>query len=186
MRATLRDAAARVLARDGAMGFNTNRVAAVAGVSVGSLYQYYPNKAALLLELYEQQTYSTWAAVEAELFADGGSARERFGRAVRFFFRTEADDAQMRALLGDAAVALSETETFAVHERKISAAMQRFLRESLGRRGQKLDIAFEAELVLVTVSSMSEHFTRDRVPVDALMRWADTVAAMLAERIGLR
>ena len=63
--------------------------------------------------------------------------------------------------------------------------MQRFLRESLGRRGQKLDIAFEAELVLVTVSSVSEHFTRDRVPVDALMRWADTVAAMLAERIGL-
>ena len=63
--------------------------------------------------------------------------------------------------------------------------MQRFLREALDRRAAKLDIPFEAELVLVTVSSVSEHFTRDRMPVSALMRWADTVAAMLADRIGL-
>ena len=186
MRETIRAAATRVLARRGAAGFNTNRVAEVAGVSVGSLYQYYPNKTALLLELYEQATYATWTAVEAELFASSGTARERFERAVRYFFRTEADDAPMRALLADAAIALSETETFAMHERKIAESMQRFLRESLGRRAAKLDVAFEAELVLVTVSSVSEHFTRDHVPVDSLMRWAETVAAMLADRLGLR
>jgi AcrR family transcriptional regulator len=45
------DAAARVLVEDGYGHFTTNRVAARAGVSVGSLYQYFPNKEALLAEL---------------------------------------------------------------------------------------------------------------------------------------
>ena len=44
-------AATRVLARESLAGFNTNRVADVAGISVGSLYQYFPNKAALVTEL---------------------------------------------------------------------------------------------------------------------------------------
>ncbi len=50
------DAAARVLASHSLDGFNTNRVAEVAGVSVGSLYQYFPNKDALIASLiaYEQ------------------------------------------------------------------------------------------------------------------------------------
>ena len=35
----------------GLAGFNTNAVAELAGISVGSLYQYFPNKQALLAEL---------------------------------------------------------------------------------------------------------------------------------------
>ncbi|TWT01683.1 TetR/AcrR family transcriptional regulator [Reyranella sp. CPCC 100927] len=45
------EAAARILARDGYGGFTTNHVAAKAGVSVGTLYQYFPNKESLLGEL---------------------------------------------------------------------------------------------------------------------------------------
>jgi len=45
------DAAARILVDGGYGEFSTNRVAACAGVSVGSLYQYFPNKESLLAEL---------------------------------------------------------------------------------------------------------------------------------------
>ncbi|HEV7545994.1 MAG TPA: TetR/AcrR family transcriptional regulator [Reyranella sp.] len=48
---TLLDATARVLTRQGYDRASTNRIAATAGVSVGSLYQYFPNKEALVAAL---------------------------------------------------------------------------------------------------------------------------------------
>jgi AcrR family transcriptional regulator len=45
------DACARLLERDGYDAFNTNTIARVAGVSVGSLYQYFPGKKAIVTAL---------------------------------------------------------------------------------------------------------------------------------------
>src|SRR5579872_7270759 len=47
-------AAAHILQERGAAGFNTNAVAARAGVSIGSLYQYFASKDAILLALMQQ------------------------------------------------------------------------------------------------------------------------------------
>jgi AcrR family transcriptional regulator len=58
-------AGARVLAQESLAGFNTNRIAEVAGVSVGSLYQYFPNKAALAVALIEQERERLAVALEA-------------------------------------------------------------------------------------------------------------------------
>ena len=48
------DAAIMVLQSEGIVGFNTNRVAAVAGVSIGTLYQYYANKEMLVSGIIER------------------------------------------------------------------------------------------------------------------------------------
>jgi AcrR family transcriptional regulator len=45
--AAIMEAGARILAEQGWAGFNTNAVAARAGVSIGSLYEYFPDKQAL-------------------------------------------------------------------------------------------------------------------------------------------
>lgn len=48
------EAAARILSNDGYAAMSTNRVADLAGVSVGSLYQYFPNKDAIVTALHER------------------------------------------------------------------------------------------------------------------------------------
>ena len=47
-------AAERVLAADGVDALTTNRVAEVAGVSIGTLYQYFPNKHAIVAALFDR------------------------------------------------------------------------------------------------------------------------------------
>ena len=61
----LLEAAARVLAREGAARFTTNRVAEAAGVSVGSLYQYYPSKEALVAAVIERHNQEIMTGVYA-------------------------------------------------------------------------------------------------------------------------
>jgi AcrR family transcriptional regulator len=48
---TILDAASRVLERYALAGYNTTAVAEQAGVSIGSIYQYFPNRDALTTEL---------------------------------------------------------------------------------------------------------------------------------------
>jgi AcrR family transcriptional regulator len=50
------EAAARILEKDGFEGYTTNAVAERAGVSIGSLYQYFPNKDALTMALIERES----------------------------------------------------------------------------------------------------------------------------------
>jgi AcrR family transcriptional regulator len=50
------DAAARILVADGYEAASTNRIAAEAGISPGSLYQYFPNKDAIVVAAVERMT----------------------------------------------------------------------------------------------------------------------------------
>lgn len=47
-------AAEKLLSEDQDMSFTTNHIAELAGVSIGSLYQYFPNKEAILARLVER------------------------------------------------------------------------------------------------------------------------------------
>ncbi|MFK5979236.1 MAG: TetR/AcrR family transcriptional regulator [Rhizobiaceae bacterium] len=49
------EATARILESEGCDGLTTNHIAERAGVSIGSLYQYFPNKQAILAELLRKE-----------------------------------------------------------------------------------------------------------------------------------
>ena len=61
------DATARILVREGFDKASTNRIAEVAGVSVGSLYQYFPSKEALVAAVIERHQQEIMQVVRAEL-----------------------------------------------------------------------------------------------------------------------
>ena len=63
------EATARILVREGFDKASTNRIAAVAGVSVGSLYQYFPGKEALVAAVFERHQQEIMQAVRGELAA---------------------------------------------------------------------------------------------------------------------
>ena len=82
--AALLEAAAQVLGRVGLSGFTTNAVAVRAGVSIGSLYQYFPNKDALMLALIRrQQAQQATTVAAAAALGPGGSLAETVRRMVR-------------------------------------------------------------------------------------------------------
>jgi AcrR family transcriptional regulator len=65
--ATILEAAALVLETKGSDGLNTNLVAQRAGVSVGTLYQYFPNKDALIVALSKRELAVFLAEAEGAL-----------------------------------------------------------------------------------------------------------------------
>lgn len=49
------EAATQILSQEGPDALTTNRVAAIAGVSIGSVYQYFPNKQAIVIAVVDRQ-----------------------------------------------------------------------------------------------------------------------------------
>ena len=70
--ASLLDAAAAVVVDRGVSGAGTGKIAAAAGVSVGALYEYFPNKDALLAALVARRLEEI--AVDRRLALDAASA----------------------------------------------------------------------------------------------------------------
>jgi AcrR family transcriptional regulator len=70
------EAAARVFGERGYAGGTTNRIAERAGVSVGSLYEYFPNKDAILVALAERRLDAMIEGVRGHLGAFGPEQRD--------------------------------------------------------------------------------------------------------------
>ena len=85
-----------VLVADGYDGFSTNRIAAAAGISPGSLYQYFPDKAAILDVVVDRY----WSDVSERVIASLG---DRIGRIGPDMARATAD-ALVTAVESDAAL----------------------------------------------------------------------------------
>ncbi|MET0280958.1 MAG: TetR/AcrR family transcriptional regulator [Steroidobacteraceae bacterium] len=86
------EATARILESYGHDGFTTNAVAELAGVSVGTLYQYFPNKQALLGALISRETALLLEDAELALAETSGPAalNRLIGAAVKHQLRRPA------------------------------------------------------------------------------------------------
>jgi AcrR family transcriptional regulator len=110
MVATLLEAAAQVLETKGLEGFNTNAVAERAGVSIGSLYQYFPGKDALTIALMQRENERFHQDAQAALEHASGpvaldhlvevAVRQQFARpTLARLLDVEESRPQLRAVL---------------------------------------------------------------------------------------
>jgi AcrR family transcriptional regulator len=72
----------RITKRAGSKGLTTNRIAEVAGVSIGSVYQYFPDKRAIFVALHERHIEEIERVLGAALVAHAASSLEKLVRAL--------------------------------------------------------------------------------------------------------
>lgn len=76
------DAVVKLVKRDGVEGVTTNRIADVAGVSIGSVYQYFPDKGAIFAALHDRHVDEMSRLVERTLVDHAASPLEVLVRAL--------------------------------------------------------------------------------------------------------
>jgi AcrR family transcriptional regulator len=100
------EATARIVQQHGGPGLNTNLIAEQAGVSVGTLYQYFPNKEAILIEMARRELAITPEAVLASLRPEPGGAPVDPVRAiVRVLLHAAGGRQRLRKVLIETVVA---------------------------------------------------------------------------------
>lgn len=164
-------AAAHVFAELGYAAGTTNRIAAEARISIGSLYQYFPNKDAILAELLIQHIdRGVWAGA-ADVDLTPGTLEEMVRALVRDAIEAHSGDPQLLALMVEQAP-MSQTlrDKIEEHGRLRTTQIREVLAAHPDVRVGSPDIA--ADLILFTVEINTHKFmaAQSEVMVDDFER----------------
>lgn len=175
--AVILEAALHVLAEEGAHRFTTTRVAERAGVSVGSLYQYFPNKAAILFRLQSDEWRRTTDLLGRILEDVNKPPLERLRNLVQAFIRSECAEAEIRVALNDAAPLYRDAPEAKEARASGERTMQVFMREALPQ-ASKATRTLAGNLITTTLSTVGKRFSenpRARAEIEA---YAEAMADM--------
>lgn len=170
-------AAVQVLAKEGMRRFTTTRVAERAGVSVGSVYQYFPNKAAILFRLQSDEWRETSEMLRGILEDTRNPPLERLRLLVHVFIRSECDEAEVRVALDDAAPFYRDAPEAQEVRAAGKQAVEVFMREVLPEASDTTR-AVAGDLIKVTLSSVGKQFSESPRTPDQIETYADAMADM--------
>ncbi|WP_315831016.1 TetR family transcriptional regulator [Bradyrhizobium prioriisuperbiae] len=176
--AAVLQAAVQVLAKEGAPRFTMARVAEKAGVSVGSLYQYFPNKAAILFRLQSDEWRQTGDLLRSILEDGRRPPLERLRALVHAFIRSECDEAEVRVALDDAAPLYRDAPEAQEAKASGDGIVQVFMREALPKAPDATR-ELAGDLIMTTLSAVGKQFSETpRTPAE-IEAYSGAMADML-------
>ena len=174
------EAAAQVLRRDGLEGCTTARIAKRAGVSVGTLYQYFPNKEAVYTELIDRllddrvKTRAAVLARDREVVDVGTTIRALIDELLVIHL---ADPELLHQLHRyEASMGLARLDLYQEH-------MQAIVAEQLERNAahiRPVDYELAARVLVHGVTGIIERMTRDDPEMPARPEIRREIAALVA------
>ena len=175
--AAILEAAVQVLAKEGAQRFTTARVAEKAGVSVGSVYQYFPNKAAILFRLQSDEWRQTTDLLRGILEDVDRPPFERLHDLVHAFVRSECEEAEMRVALNDAAPLYRDAPEAQDAKAAGDGIVKVFMREVLPGTSEAARV-LAGDLIKDTLSQVGKAFSESPRTSAEIEAYADAMTDM--------
>lgn len=154
-----------VLVTDGYDAFSTNRVAAAAGVSPGSVYQYFPDKAAIVdvvVDRYWDDVAEKVAAALADRIGTFGPAMVR-ETADALLGALEDDPAVLRVVAEELPISRNR-DRLTVLERRVRDLVSTFL-AARPESSHRPDPAVTAWVVVIALEQLAVRWVLDQPPV---------------------
>ncbi|UOX90174.1 TetR/AcrR family transcriptional regulator [Amycolatopsis sp. FBCC-B4732] len=175
-------AAARVFAEHGYAAGTTNRIAERAGISIGSLYQYFPNKDSILAELLVRHLDDGTAATERIQRGElPGPIEEIFRVFVRGAIETHLDDPQLLRLLMEQA---PRSKELLDKVERLKQGLVGYVQELFDHHPEVrvTDTETAARLCVTTTELVVHQLIADHEPVD-LRKLENELVAMLTRYV---
>src|SRR5215472_10244583 len=151
------EATARVLIKEGYDRASTNKIASVAGVSIGSLYQYFPSKEALVAAVIERHTQELSNVVRGTMDRVAASPIAQAARElVAAGIEAHRADPKLHRVLAEQVPRVGKLEQIEAVERN----GRLFFREYLEARKDEIGIAdldLAAFIVITTVEALTHN-----------------------------
>jgi AcrR family transcriptional regulator len=156
--AAIMDAVTRILKREGVKAVTTNRIAEVAGVSIGSVYQYFPDKRAIFVALHQRHLEEIDRMVETKLIEHAASPLDKLVRAmVEAMVDAHTNDPELYELL------LTEAPHRAEGAKDFAVRLHGAFRLAIAARIDELKTRRDLDLVVFVVTHLVESLSHGAV-----------------------
>ena len=143
------DAVVRLAKRNGSNPITTNRIAEVAGVSIGSVYQYFPDKRAIFIALHERHVREIDRLIEGKLVEHAASPLKDLVRAlVEAMIAAHTTDPELYELM------LREVPHRADGTRDFATRLHGAFRLAIAARAHELNTRRDLDKVAFVVTHM--------------------------------
>ncbi|MBX3206741.1 MAG: TetR family transcriptional regulator [Labilithrix sp.] len=172
-------ATARVLVRDGYDHASTNKIAEAAGVSIGSLYQYFPSKEALVAAVIERHIGEMMDVVRTSLVRVAAlPLREAARELVRVMIEAHRIEPKLHRVLVEQIPRVGNMEHVERVDEEATALVRAYLEARRDEIGVE-DLDMAAFLAVSSVEAMTHAAVLRRPALLSEPRFVDEVAALV-------